>query len=114
MTETRSRSGHEAQGRALWGWSPPDLPADTAVKRRIDRFMPRSGIPAVLYCAAVAGLLGLAAHLPGRAALATDGAAALAAGAWCALNFSRCRHAPSAISTAGSLSLSLAALPAAP
>src|SRR5580692_4441304 len=106
MTGTRSRAGREARGRALWGWSPPDLPAD---KRRIDRFMPRSGIPAVLYYAAVAGLLGLAAHLPERAALATDGAAALAAGAWCALNFWRCRHAHCAISSTGWLALSVLA-----
>ena len=109
MTGTRSRAGREARGRALWGWSPPDLPADTAVKRRVDRFLPRTGIPCVLYCAAVIGLLSLAAHLPERAALATDGAAALAAGAWCALNFWRCRHAHCAISSTGWLALSVLA-----
>ena len=27
--------------RALFGWSPPDLPADTAVKRHVDRLLPR-------------------------------------------------------------------------
>ena len=40
-----SRAGQAGGGcrSALWGWSPPDLPADTPLKRRIDRLMPRTG-----------------------------------------------------------------------
>jgi hypothetical protein len=43
------------------------------------------------------------------AALATDGLAALAAGAWCALNFWRCRHAHCAVTSSGWLALSVLA-----
>ncbi len=89
-------AGTQVQGkskRALFGWSPPDLPADTALKRRADRLLPRTGWAAVLYCAAVIALLNVAPHLPGRCNLAVDGLAALAAAAWCGLNFWRCRHA---------------------
>ena len=94
---------------ALWGWAPPDLPADTPLKRRADRLLPRTGWPAVLYFAAIVGLLNLAPHLPGRANLAVDGLAALAAGAWCVLNFWRCRHAHCVVSSTGWLVLSVLA-----
>ena len=106
-----SRAG-QAGGRcrsALWGWSPPDLPADTPLKRRIDRLMPRTGWAAVLYFAAIFGLLNIAPHLPERANLAVDGLAALAAGAWCGVNLWRCRHAHCVVTSAGWLALSMLA-----
>ena len=106
---TPGRADGDSRGRALWGWSPPDLPADTPLKRRVDRLLPRSGGPAVAFYAAVAGLLILAPHLPMRAALATDGLAALAAGAWCGLNFWRCRHAHCVVTSTGFLALSVLA-----
>ena len=95
--------------RALWGWSPPDLTADTALKRRIDRLLPRSGVPTVACFATVIGLLIVAPHLPTRADLAADGLAALAGSAWCGLNFWRCRHAHCAVTSTGWLALSLLA-----
>ena len=106
MTGTQVR---DESKRALFGWSPPDLPADTALKRRADRLLPRTGWAAVLYCAAVIGLLNLAPHLPERGNLAVDGLAALAGGAWCALNFWRCRHAHCVVSSTGWLLLSVLA-----
>ena len=106
---TPGQAGGGSRGKALWGWSPPDLPADTALKRRADRLLPRSGGPAVVFYAAVVGLLLLAPHLPMRAELATDGLAALAAGAWCGLNFWRCRHAHCIVTSAGFLALSVLA-----
>src|SRR5262249_61575507 len=78
---------------ALWGWSPPDLTADTPLKRRIDRLAPRSGVSTAACFVAVVGLFSLAPHLPARAGLAADGLAALAGGAWCGLDFVRGRHA---------------------
>src|SRR5260370_10250629 len=94
---------------ALWGWSPPDLPADTPLKRRADRLLPRSGWPTVLCFAAIVGLLKLAPLLPERANLAVVGLAALGAGAWCVLNFWRCRHAHCVVSSTGWLVLSVLA-----
>jgi hypothetical protein len=94
---------------ALWGWSPPDLPADTPLKRRIDRLLPRSGVSVVACFVAVVGLFILAPHLPTRAGLAADGLAALAGGAWCGLNFWRCRHAHCAVTSGGWLALSVLA-----
>ena len=92
---------------ALWGWSPPDLPADTPLKRRTDRLLPRTGWPAVFYFAAIVGLLNLAPLLPERGNLAFDGLAALAGGAWCVLNFWRCRHAHCVVTGAGWLILAV-------
>jgi hypothetical protein len=104
MNETPpARSG---SGRALFGWSPPDLPADTAVKRRADRVLPRTGVPAALYCAAVVALLLVAPRLPERGNLVLDGLAALLAAAWCGVNFWRCRHAHCLVTTPGWLALS--------
>jgi hypothetical protein len=57
----------------------------------------------------VVGLPSLAPHLPVRADLAADGLAALAGGAWCGLNFWRCRHAHCAVTSAGWLALSVLA-----
>jgi hypothetical protein len=93
--------------RALWGWSPPDRPADTPLKRGIDRVLPRTGLATAACIAAVVGLFSLAPHLPLRANLAADGLAALLAGAWCGLNFWRCRHAHCAVTGAGWLALSV-------
>jgi hypothetical protein len=102
--------GPSERPRALWGWSPPDLVADTPVKRRIDRLLPRSGLPALACFAAIVGLLTLAPHLPLRAGLAADGLAALAGAAWCAVNFWRCRQAHCAVTSTGWLALSILAL----
>jgi len=90
----------------LWGWSPPRLPADTAFKRGVDRVLPRTGPGAVLFYGAVIAVLLVAPHLPTRGELAADGMAALAAGAWCVLNFWRCRHAHCVVSGLGWLALS--------
>lgn len=106
MTGTQVR---DEGRRALFGWSPPDLPADTALKRRADRLLPRSGWAAALYCVAVIALLNLAPHLPERGNLAVDGLAALAAAAWCGLNFWRCRHAHCLVTSTGWTALSLLA-----
>jgi hypothetical protein len=75
------------------------------LKRRIDRLMPRTGLPVALYYGAVVALLALAGILPRRPGLAVDALAALAAGSWCALNTWRCRHAHCAVSGAGWLGL---------
>lgn len=104
-----SRVPGAGAGRALWGWSPPDLPADTAVKRRVDRLLPRTGCPALLYYAGIAAVLALAPHLPERANLVADGLAALAAAAWCAVNFWRCRHAHCVVTSPGWVALSVVA-----
>jgi hypothetical protein len=61
--------------------------AARVARRRIDRLLHRSGVPAVVYFAAVVALLLLAPELPRRAELAADAFAALAAGTWCGLNF---------------------------
>lgn len=91
----------------MWGWSPPDLPADTALKRRVDRILPRSGPAYVLYWAVVVALeFGLAPHLAVRDRLVVEGVAGLLGGGWCAINFWRCRHAHCAVSGSGWLALS--------
>ena len=100
----------EKKSRALWGWSPPDLPADTAVKRRADRLLPRTGVAAVLFYAVVIALLNIAPHLPERADLAVDGLAALLGAAWCGLNFWRCRHAHCIVTSTGWVALGVLAV----
>jgi hypothetical protein len=99
----------EEAGRALWGWSPAARPAVTPLQRRVDRMLPRTGVSCVLYFLAVVALLGIAPHLPGRADLAADGLAALAAGTWCVLSFWQCRQAHCVVSGAGWLGLALVA-----
>ena len=110
MTQTASRDSrnyHEAAGadccnpRTWFGWSPAALPANTRLKRRVDRIMPRSGLPMVTYFAAVIALLNVGLVLPARLDLAATGVASLAAGSWCAVNFWRCRHAHCLITGAG-------------
>lgn len=93
--------------RALCGWSPADLPADTALKRTVDRIVPRTGVPVIAFYLAVTGMLLVAGFLPLRPALALDGFAFLAGGAWCAANFWRCRHAHCVVNGVGWLALSV-------
>lgn len=85
------------------GWSPPALPADTPGKRIVDRVLRG---PAALYFAVVIALLVAASLLPVRGELAMEGGAALIAGAWCAVNFWRCRHAHCVVTGGGWLALS--------
>jgi hypothetical protein len=87
------------------GWSPSALPADTELKRRVDRILPRSGPPVVIFFAAVIALLNVGLILPTRLDLAATGVASLAAGSWCSANFWRCRHAHCMITGAGWLAL---------
>ena len=89
----------------MFAWSPPARPADTGLKRRVDRMMPRSGLSFVMFFAAVTALLNVGVILPGRLDLAAIGVAAMSAGSWCAVNFWRCRHAHYVITGAGWLAL---------
>lgn len=96
--------------RAYKSWSPPPLPADSQLKRLVDRFLPRAGLPVVAYFAVAIATLNLASLLSNPAAeLALEGAAALTTGGWCALNFWRCRHAHCLVTGVGWLGLSLLA-----
>jgi hypothetical protein len=63
-----------------------------------------------LYIAGVVGLLSLGAHLGAPGSLGLDGAAFVIAGAWCSLNFWRCRHAHCLVTGAGWLALGVFAL----
>src|SRR6516165_5553939 len=90
---------------AMFGWSPPALPADTNLKRRVDRMMPRSGLSFVIFFAVVIALLNVGVILPRRMDLVAIGVVGLAAGSWCAVNFWRCRHAHCVITGAGWLAL---------
>ncbi len=92
---------------ALWGWLPPPQPAQNLWARRIDRFLPHTALPCLLYIIAIVGLLNLAPHLPARGGLGLEGLAFLAAGGWCGLNFSRCRQAHCLVSGGGWLGLSV-------
>ncbi|MGH2719101.1 MAG: hypothetical protein ACRDJU_11025 [Actinomycetota bacterium] len=92
--------------RALCGWSPPPLPADTTLKSRVDRIL-GGNLPALVMIAIVVGLLNVAPHLATRPALALEGLGAFVGGAWCSLNFWRCRHAHCLVTGAGWLALSV-------
>jgi hypothetical protein len=95
--------------RALCGWSPSSLPADSGLKRRVDRI--RLGNPAAMgIVLVVVFLLNVAAQLSVQPALVVDGLAGLAAGGWCSLNFWRCRHAHCLITGPGWLSFGVFAL----
>jgi hypothetical protein len=110
-TETIYESGLGAAccvPRPRQACSPPGLPADTPAKRRVDRLLPR-GLSAVVYFAAVTGLLGLAQLLPAPGYLVVDAVAFLAGGTWCALNFWRCRQAHCLLTGSGWLLLALLA-----
>ena len=89
----------------LFRWSPPAQPANTVLKRRVDRLLPRSGFPACIYFGVVVALLNIGPLLPKRLDLVAVALASLAAGAWCALNFWRCRHAHCVVTGAGWLTL---------
>jgi hypothetical protein len=105
-TRTNDKPNVFAQRAIACCW-PSALPADTQGKRRVDRLLPHRLLPAVAYFAGVAGLLCLAQALPAPACLAVDAAAFLLGGAWCALNFWRCRQAHCLITGVGWLLLSL-------
>jgi len=91
--------------RALFGWSPPPLPADTALKRRVDSVLPRSGLRLVIFFAGVVALLNVGPILPRRLDLVAVGLASLVAGGWCAVNFWRCRQAHCVVTGVGWLAL---------
>jgi hypothetical protein len=103
----RQCSADHGQSSSLFGWSRALLPADSQLKRRIDRMVPRTGLPLVVCCASVMCLLIVAPLFPVRGELAVDGVATLAGGGWCAANFWRCRHAHCMITGAGWLALSV-------
>jgi hypothetical protein len=90
---------------AMFGWSPAPLPANSQLKRRIDRMMPRSGLSFVVFFAVIIALLNVGVILPRRLDLVAIGVASLTAGSWCAVNFWRCRHAHCVITGAGWLAL---------
>ena len=90
--------------RALCGWSPAAPPADTNLKQRVDRLVLANRVM-IAVVVAVVGLFNLAPHLPLRGGLAVDGLGALIAGAWCTLNFWRCRHAHCLVTGPGWLAL---------
>lgn len=92
MSSDATQPVSRASKSALWGWSPADLPANTSWKRRVDRYLPRTGVGVALYFVAIAVAMNASALLPRRAELVGIGLSVLAAGAWCALNYWRCRH----------------------
>jgi hypothetical protein len=96
-------------GRALCGWSPPSLPADSDLKRRVDRIR-LGNLVAVSVLVVVVGLLNVAGHLSAQPSLVVFGMAGLAAGGWCSLNFWRCRHAHCLITGPGWLAFGAFAL----
>jgi|SRR5579863_1313583 len=105
-SRSRVRAEQVSNERALCGWSPPALPADTPLKTRVDRLLVGNA-PTVALIAWVVALLNIAPHFPLRAGLAVDGLAALGVGGWCSLNFWRCRHAHCLVTGTGWLTLSL-------
>ena len=107
QTDSQHSGAARWAGRGLFGWSPPRLPANTPAKRWVDRVLPTVGAPAVLYFAAMIGLLLLAGDLPQQPELIVDGIAAAAGGLWCSGNFWRCRHAHCVVTGVGWLALSL-------
>lgn len=92
--------------RALCGWSPRPLPADTMLKGRVDRILVGNA-PAIVMVVTVVALMNIAPHLPVRPGLVVDGLAALVGGSWCSLNFWRCRHAHCLVTGVGWLLLGL-------
>ena len=107
-TSTRVAAGEPGRGAACCvPRGQADLPADSPVKRYADRLLPRRGLPAVGFFAAVIGLLGLAQILPAPAFLLVDAAAFLAAGSWCTVNFWRCRQAHCLVTGPGWLLLAV-------
>lgn len=110
MRSVEQDAPREARGsRALCGWSPPSLPANSGLKRRVDKVR-LGGLAAVSILVIVVGLLNVAAHLPVRPALVVDGLAGLVAGGWCSLNYWRCRHAHCVVTGPGWLAFAALAL----
>lgn len=106
MTSTNAPdTSTHCESRALCGWAPPDLPADTPVKRRVDRLLPRSGPGAFAIFALVAVAISFADALPTRLGLGVLALASALGGAWCAVNFWRCRHAHCVVTGLGWLAL---------
>lgn len=99
------RAASQAVRGTLLACEPPTLPANTAAKRLADRLLPRDGWQQCLYFAVVIALWVLSSNLTGRPGLAAAAAAAFAAGAWCIVNFWRCRHAHCIVTGAGWLLL---------
>lgn len=112
MINQLARTGNPARevtasvvcGSPLWS-SPARRPAGSAVMRVVDWLMPRSGWPVCLYFIGVTVLLVAAGHVVGPAGLAMIAVAAFAGGAWCSVNFWRCRHAHCVVTGAGWLAL---------
>ncbi|MGH9125607.1 MAG: hypothetical protein ACRDZ8_12910 [Acidimicrobiales bacterium] len=103
MTETDSSPRSCIPTRSRY-WL-PRLAADTEAKRRVDRLLPRPGLPACCYFAGVIALMYVAGRLASPWYLLVDALAALAGGAWCALNFWRCRQPHCAVTGASWLAL---------
>lgn len=91
---------------ALFGWSPPRLPADSRTKRWVDKTLPATGAPVIAYFGTVLALVATSALLPTRPGLITVAIAALGGSVWCTANFWRCRHAHCLVTGAGWLALS--------
>jgi hypothetical protein len=108
-TAPRGEAPECCGSRALFGWSPPPLPADTALKRGVDRVMPRSGLGLIVFFIVVVALLNVGSVLPKQLDLAAVGLASLAAGGWCSLNFWRSRHAHCVVTGTGWLALAVLA-----
>jgi len=106
MDQGETAEGEDCCAPSFWGWSPRPVPAETTLQRLVDRVLPNTVLPLLLYFGVVVGLLLLAPAFPKRAELATDGLAALVGGSWCGLNFWRCRHAHCLVTGAGWLGLS--------
>lgn len=92
--------------RALFGWSPPRLPADSRTKRWVDQLLPATGAPLIAYFGTVLALVALSALLPTRPGLIVVAAAAIGGSLWCTANFWRCRHAHCLVTGVGWLALS--------
>ncbi len=103
---TTSPSGTTAScgTRAFW-CSPPDLPADTPLKKTVDRLLPRTGWRPYVFFAAIAAAIAVSDALPTRLGLGVMALATALAGTWCAVNFWRCRHAHCVVSGVGWLIL---------
>jgi hypothetical protein len=104
MTSVSPSGATTSGGSGLW-CSPPDLPADTRLKRLVDRVLPRNGLGAFVFFVLVAVAISFADLFPTRLHLGVVGLASALAGGWCAVNFWRCRHAHCVVTGAGWLAL---------
>ncbi|MGH7643906.1 MAG: hypothetical protein ACRENX_13025 [Candidatus Dormibacteria bacterium] len=92
MSRPRSDRAAIKTSSSSWFCSPPRLPGNSAGKRLADRLLP-TGIGQCVFFAAVIIGLGIDVPIPVRAIFALHAVATLAAGAWCLVNFWRCREA---------------------